>query len=244
MASPRSFKRHHAVENAPMRIAEEVSGVNHLGRGVEGVVVNENRAEHGLFRVEVVRKRRRRCSEVSQGIGEKGGAPIIDRGASKKKSILNCVFFSANDAYLDLCGDLAMDLDRHGHLTKCFQWFRERDLSSVDLETFRRQRRGDVGRRHRSVERSFSPTRRGIATSVSSSRAREPLRLRLLLELARFGVLALPLDLTLVPLVDREREFARQQIVASVTLGDLDDVAAAPEVFDVFSEDDFHDRRS
>ena len=60
-------------------------------------------------------------------------------------------------------------------------------------------------------------------------------------QLARFSVFPLAFDLTFVSFVDRQGEFARQQIVASISLGDFDDVAPAPQMFDVFSQNDFHD---
>src|SRR5262249_569675 len=47
---------HHLVEDAPVRVAEEIRRVDHLGGEVERVVVQENRAEHGALGLEIVRK--------------------------------------------------------------------------------------------------------------------------------------------------------------------------------------------
>ncbi len=69
---------------------------------------------------------------------------------------------------------------------------------------------------------------------------RDGIGLRLLFEIAGFSQLLLAIDLALVVVVDRQRELARQQVVARVARGDLDDVAAAAEVFDVLSEYHFH----
>ena len=46
----------HLVEDAPVRIPEEVARVDQLRGVVERVVVDQNCAEHGLFGVEIVRK--------------------------------------------------------------------------------------------------------------------------------------------------------------------------------------------
>ena len=50
-------ERNHLVEDAAMRIAEEVARVDQLGRVVERVVVNQDGAENGLLGFKVVRKR-------------------------------------------------------------------------------------------------------------------------------------------------------------------------------------------
>ena len=47
----------HLVEDAPVRVAEEIVRVDHLGGEVERVVVQQDRAEHGAFGFEIVRKR-------------------------------------------------------------------------------------------------------------------------------------------------------------------------------------------
>ena len=48
---------HHLVEHAAVGVAEEVVGVNQLGRLVEGVVLDQDRAEDATLRLEVVGKR-------------------------------------------------------------------------------------------------------------------------------------------------------------------------------------------
>ena len=57
MASPRSDELDHLVEDAAVRVAEEIARVDHLGGEVERVVVQQDRAEHGAFGFEIVRKR-------------------------------------------------------------------------------------------------------------------------------------------------------------------------------------------
>ena len=50
-------ERDHAIEDAPVRVTVEVAPVDDLRRGVEGVVVDEDRAENRAFRFEIVWKR-------------------------------------------------------------------------------------------------------------------------------------------------------------------------------------------
>ena len=73
----------------------------------------------------------------------------------------------------------------------------------------------------------------------------QPLRVglggRLLLRVADLGNFLFALDLLLVRLGHHEGELARQQKVAGVSGRDLDDFAAATEIVDVLSENDFHD---
>ncbi len=47
----------HALEDAAMRVAEERLRADHRRRDVEGVVVDEDRAQHRSFRFEIMRKR-------------------------------------------------------------------------------------------------------------------------------------------------------------------------------------------
>ena len=47
----------HLVEDAPMRIAEEIGGVDDFRGEIEGVVVEEDRAKDGALRFEIVRQR-------------------------------------------------------------------------------------------------------------------------------------------------------------------------------------------
>ena len=48
----------------------------------------------------------------------------------------------------------------------------------------------------------------------------------------------------LLPVGHQQRQLARQQVVARVAVGDLHDLAAAAEVLDVLSKNDFHVRAS
>jgi hypothetical protein len=66
--------------------------------------------------------------------------------------------------------------------------------------------------------------------------------LLLLLSFLHLGDLALALDLAFVRFSDRQRQLARQQIVAGIAVGDLHDITAAAEIVDVFTKNDFHMR--
>ncbi len=48
---------HHLVEDAAVRVAVEIVRIDHLGREVEGLVVQQDRPEHGPLRLQVVGKR-------------------------------------------------------------------------------------------------------------------------------------------------------------------------------------------
>ena len=56
-------ERDHLVEDAPVRVAEEVARVDQLRGVVERLVVDQDRAEHGFLGLEIVRKRAFRCSD-------------------------------------------------------------------------------------------------------------------------------------------------------------------------------------
>ncbi len=49
-------QRDHLLEDAPVRVAEEIRRVDDLGRLVERLVVDEDRAEHALLGFEIVRQ--------------------------------------------------------------------------------------------------------------------------------------------------------------------------------------------
>ena len=57
-------ERDHLVEDASMGLAKEVAGVDDLRCEVERVVVQQDRAEHGPLRFEIVRKRALNDSDV------------------------------------------------------------------------------------------------------------------------------------------------------------------------------------
>jgi hypothetical protein len=61
-----------------------------------------------------------------------------------------------------------------------------------------------------------------------------------LLGLLGIELLALALDLLLVALGDQQSQLAGQQVVAGVAIGDLHHFAAASDVVDVLSKNDFH----
>ena len=60
----------HLVEDAAVRVAKEIGGVDDLGGEVEGVVVQQDRAEDRAFGFEVVRE----CSFGDSGLWHRGGA--------------------------------------------------------------------------------------------------------------------------------------------------------------------------
>src|SRR5215470_4166673 len=65
--------------------------------------------------------------------------------------------------------------------------------------------------------------------------------MRLLLGLTRLHDLPLALDVFLVAFGCRQRELARQQVVARIAVRDLHDLATPPQFLHVVSENDFHD---
>jgi hypothetical protein len=54
---PALAERNHLVENAPVRVAVKISRGEDLRGEIEGVVVNQDRTEHGTLGFEIVRKR-------------------------------------------------------------------------------------------------------------------------------------------------------------------------------------------
>src|SRR5450759_381014 len=134
---------------------------------------------------------------------------------------------------MDLDGDggLAERLERLGHL----------DLPLVDVEALRLQRLRDVRRGHRPVQRVVVADAAADHDLDLADPLRDGLGRALVFHVAHFGELLLALDLALVVLGHQQRELPRQQVVPSVTGRDLHDVATAAQVFDVFSENDFHD---
>jgi hypothetical protein len=63
-----------------------------------------------------------------------------------------------------------------------------------------------------------------------------------LFQVARFGNLAFAFNPLAIGICGRQGELARQQKVAGVAVGDLDDLAALAQVLDVVSQNDVHDR--
>ena len=77
-------ERDHRVEDAAVRVAVEVVAVEDLGGEVEGVVVHQDRAEHGPLRLEVVRER--------PVLGEASAAATRTRGARSPASVPGATF--------------------------------------------------------------------------------------------------------------------------------------------------------
>ena len=101
---------------------------------VERLVVDQDRAEDGLLRLEIVRKRALGCGDVSHGGSGKGkGAPrgkrapkcnTIDRDGLRGRALL-----LRHDLHLDLRGDVAMDFHGHECFAQRLQRFRQLDLA-------------------------------------------------------------------------------------------------------------------
>ena len=80
-------ERDHLVEDAAVRVAEEIARVDQLGGVVERLVVDQDRAEHGLLGLEIVRKRAFGCSEARpSGLSEekRKGAPKRAQSLTEK----------------------------------------------------------------------------------------------------------------------------------------------------------------
>ena len=69
----------HLVEDAAVRVAEEIARVDDLGGEVERVVVQQDRAEHGALGFEIVRQR-------AFGDGDVGHARRADGELTEKKT--------------------------------------------------------------------------------------------------------------------------------------------------------------
>ena len=69
---------HHLVEDAAVRVAEEVARVDQLGGVVERVVVDEDRAENGFLGFEIVRKRAIGRGDVGHGRGGGGLVTFVN----------------------------------------------------------------------------------------------------------------------------------------------------------------------
>ena len=115
------------------------------------------------------------------------------------------------------------------------------DLAAIDVETLGRQRLGDVGVGHRAEQRvGLADPPRDLdldAGEPIGDRLRDPL----LFGLFRVVLDLLALDHLLVARGREQRQLARQQVVARVAVGDFHQLAAPPEVVDVFSQNDFHE---
>src|SRR5260221_6111647 len=133
-----------------------------------------------------------------------------------------------------------MDLHGHAGLAQGLERFGHLDLPLVDLEALRLERGRDVRRGDRPVQRVVVADPAADLDLELADPLRDRLGRALLFEIARLGELLFPLDLALVVVGHDERELARQQVVPSIAGRDLHDVAAAAQVFDVLSEDDFH----
>src|SRR5262245_28626486 len=131
-------------------------------------------------------------SAATSGIGS-------DRAASiPRRSIARSLALFGNDLDLHLRDHFPMDLHGNRELAQRLDGLVQLNLALLDLVTLRRERLRDVGARHRPVERVvLAHAPRDLHFRLRDALT-ERLGLRLLLAVARFGSLALPLDLPLV----------------------------------------------
>ena len=246
----------HLVEDAAVGVAEEIVGVDDLGGEVERVVVQQDRAEDGALRFEVVRQRAfgdggsgmgvaresecklktKRPEGQNRAFGRPMRTPTLTSNWLILPSATTFTFTSTVTSRCSFTGtvELAELLDRLVQL----------QLAAVDLEALGGQRLGDVRRRDRAEQRLGLADLARDHDLDAGHAVGERLGDLLLLGLLGLELRALALDLLLVALGREQRQLARQQVVARVAVGDLHDLAAAPEVVDVFSQNDFHVPRS
>jgi len=148
------------------------------------------------------------------------------------------VFFF--DADFDLCGDVAEHFDGHRRLADDFDGLGKLHLAFVDFESLRGKSFGDVRGSHR-AEHLVAFT--GLAREFQRNEIQQ---LGLLLRgvdlrrrfLGQRG--ANPLDGFQVALGRFDGELARQQKISRVAGLDGDDVAAMPQLVDIFLKNDLH----
>ncbi len=85
-----------------------------------------------------------------------------------------------------------------------------------------------------------SPTRRAISTSTPVQAGGFGVDNLALVGFLRVEFRALTLDLFLVAVSGEQGQLARQQVVARIAVGDLDDFAPPTEVIHVVSKNHFH----
>ena len=107
-------ERDHLLEDAPVRVAEEIARVDDLGGLVERVVVDQDRAEHGLLGFEVVRKRalarrRQACARGQRDVREDDQSLL---GRHEPWSALSATTLTRTARHV------AVELDRHGELAE------------------------------------------------------------------------------------------------------------------------------
>jgi hypothetical protein len=117
---------------------------------------------------------------------------------------------------------------------------RQQDLAAIDVEALLFQQVGNVAIGDRTVERVVVAHLAGDLEIERDQPIGQRLRGHALFTLARFRNLALTRNPVLVGIGRRQRQLPRQQIVAGIPIGDLDDVAAVPDVLHVIPENDFH----
>src|SRR6185295_3980907 len=80
------------------------------------------------------------------GASQSSAVVIVNRQPPIVNLLLLC------DSDFELRGDVAVQLDWYGRRAERLERFGELDLPAIDLETVRRQRLGEIRRRHRAVE--------------------------------------------------------------------------------------------
>src|SRR6266851_6508894 len=177
----------------------------------------------------------RLCGRVRSATAVSGMA----RGSEKFLTFLSAGSFS-HDADLEVRRDVAMELHRNGVVAELLDRLRELQLAAVQLEAFGGERLGDVAAGDRAVERLGLADLAGNLDLDAGHPLRHCLGDLLILELFHVELHALALDLLFVALGRQQRHLPRQEVVARVAVRDLQQVAAASEMVDVFSQYDFH----
>ena len=122
-----------------MAVAVEVVAGEDLGGGVEGLVVHEDRAEHGALGVGVVRKR---LSSAGARLRDMADARLLARATCGRRGLA-----LLGDEELQGRRDLGVELDLHLVLAELLDGLLELHLALVDVDalapsgTRRRRRR-------------------------------------------------------------------------------------------------------
>src|SRR5438105_4875927 len=149
----------------------------------------------------------------------------------------------------DLDGDRRDDLGVESHDdvggTELLERLVQLDLATVELNArLRAHRVGDVGRGHRAEELAALARARPKLDLRAHETRRELICRAAIALLARRAVAPHALGLSNDALRCLQREPARDQEVARVAIGDIEQVALATEVVHVLPQDDLHDDSS
>ena len=149
----------HLLEDPAVRVAVEIARGQDLGGLVERVVVDQDGAEDGSLRFEVMRQRPIDSNRFGHRPSPQPSAlqslSAVRRGRrfgfQLRRRDFGLAFGDDPDRHLD--DDVGMQLHRHGLLAQLLDRLAKPDLALVDVEALLGERLGDVGRRDRAVER-------------------------------------------------------------------------------------------